>query len=64
MLLYLSLAKSGRRTFASRLLANGHSLETVQLLLGHADLGHVEPYLEVLPRERRAALAGFDEWLD
>lgn len=38
---------SGRRTFASRLLAAGESLETVQLLLGHSDLDHVEPYLEV-----------------
>ena len=38
---------SGRRTFASRLLAAGESLETVQILLGHADLDHVEPYLEV-----------------
>lgn len=38
---------SGRRTFASRLLAAGESLETVQTLLGHADLDHVEPYLEV-----------------
>lgn len=26
---------SGRRTFASRLIAHGHSLDTVQLLLGH-----------------------------
>ncbi|MFX1767718.1 MULTISPECIES: tyrosine-type recombinase/integrase [Paraburkholderia] len=27
---------TGRRTFASRLMANGHSLEMVQILLGHA----------------------------
>jgi integrase len=26
----------GRRTFASRLMANGHSLETVRILLGHS----------------------------
>lgn len=38
---------SGRRTFASRLLAAGESLEVVQTLLGHSDLDHVEPYLEV-----------------
>lgn len=38
---------SGRRTFASRLLAAGESLEVVQALLGHSDLDHVEPYLEV-----------------
>ena len=47
---------SGRRTFASRLLAQGHSLETVQLLLGHAELDHVSPYLEVSARERREAV--------
>lgn len=41
---------SGRRTFASRLLASGLSIETVQLLLGHAELDHVMPYLEVDPR--------------
>ncbi|MCP3728374.1 tyrosine-type recombinase/integrase [Paraburkholderia sp. CNPSo 3272] len=29
---------SGRRTFASRLVAQGHSLETVQILLGHSHL--------------------------
>src|SRR5450830_1730001 len=38
---------SGRRSFASNLLAKGHSLETVQQLLGHAELDHVMPYLEV-----------------
>lgn len=37
-MLYTSLARGGRRTFASRLLAAGASLETVQALLGHADL--------------------------
>lgn len=45
--LQLASSHSGRRTFASRLLAAGESLETVQALLGHADLDHVEPYLEV-----------------
>lgn len=43
----LASSHSGRRTFASRLLAAGESLETVQALLGHADLDHVMPYLEV-----------------
>ncbi|MCL6482936.1 MAG: site-specific integrase [Janthinobacterium lividum] len=42
---------SGRRTFASRLLSQGHSIETVQLLLGHAELDHVAPYLEVSRQE-------------
>lgn len=45
--LHLASSHSGRRTFASRLLAAGESLETVQALLGHADLDHVMPYLEV-----------------
>ncbi|MFM0649879.1 tyrosine-type recombinase/integrase [Paraburkholderia bryophila] len=32
---------SGRRTFATRLIDNGHSLETVQILLDHA---HLDPF--------------------
>lgn len=51
---------SGRRTFASRLVANGHSLETVQILLGHAHLDHVAPYLDVSARERREAVQAID----
>lgn len=43
----LASSHSGRRTFASRLLTSGVPLETVQQLLGHSDLDHVEPYLEV-----------------
>ncbi|MDF3834052.1 site-specific integrase [Cupriavidus basilensis] len=46
---------SGRRTFASKLLAQGHSLDTVQLLLGHSQLDHVSPYLEVTKRDFEAA---------
>lgn len=38
---------SGRRSFASNLLRNGASLENVQQLLGHSELDHVMPYLEV-----------------
>ena len=38
---------SGRRTVASRLIQQGESFETVQLLLGHAELDHVRPYLQV-----------------
>jgi len=41
---------SGRRTMASRLIAQGHSVETVQQLLGHAELDHVRPYLQVSPK--------------
>ncbi|MFM0068964.1 tyrosine-type recombinase/integrase [Paraburkholderia aspalathi] len=51
---------SGRRTFASRLVAQGHSLDTVQLLLGHSHLDHVSPYLDVTVREQLEALATFD----
>ncbi len=36
---------SGRRTFASNLIEQGHDIETVQQLLGHADLENVRPYL-------------------
>ncbi|WP_260436595.1 tyrosine-type recombinase/integrase [Burkholderia sp. Bp9004] len=51
---------TGRRTFASRLLASGHPLETVQILLGHAHLDHVSPYLDVSDRDRREAIAAID----
>lgn len=39
------LSHSGRRTMASRLSHQGEQVETVQLLLGHAELNHVRPYL-------------------
>lgn len=32
---------------ASRLIQQGTDVETVQLLLGHAELDHARPYLEV-----------------
>ncbi|MEX3686445.1 tyrosine-type recombinase/integrase [Paraburkholderia sp. BR14263] len=51
---------SGRRTFASRLVAQGHSLETVQFLLGHSHLDHVAPYPDVTARERRDAIGAID----
>jgi site-specific recombinase XerD len=38
---------SGRLTMASRLIEQGAAVETVQLLLGHAELDHVRPYLQV-----------------
>jgi site-specific recombinase XerD len=38
---------SGRRTMASRLIVQGHSVETVQQLLGHAELDLMRPYLQV-----------------
>lgn len=43
----LCSSHSGRRTFASRLLAAGHSLTDIQSLMGHSDLDHLEPYLPV-----------------
>ena len=42
---------SGRRSFASNLVEQGHAIETVQQLLGHAD--HVLPYLAVSDRRLR-----------
>jgi integrase/recombinase XerD len=48
---------SGRRTMASRLLANGVELSTVQLMLGHAELDHIDPYLEVSNERLRQAFA-------
>jgi integrase/recombinase XerD len=48
---------SGRRTMASRLLDQGHDLETLQLLLGHAELDHVDPYLQVSKQKLRQAFA-------
>lgn len=44
---------SGRRSFASNLIAKGHAVETVQQLLGHTELDQVMPYLEVQPDRLR-----------
>lgn len=44
---------SGRRSFASNLVEQGHDLETVQQLLGHAELDHVLPYLDVSDKTLR-----------
>ncbi|MET3119756.1 integrase/recombinase XerD [Undibacterium sp. GrIS 1.8] len=44
---------SGRRSFASNLLHNGASLDTVRQLLGHSELNHIMPYLEVRPEKLR-----------
>jgi integrase/recombinase XerD len=48
---------SGRRSFASNLLAKGSDIETVQQLLGHAELDHVMPYLEVSEKTLQAMFA-------
>lgn len=44
---------SGRRTFASRILAAGESIETLQILLGHSELDTVEAYLDIKPETLR-----------
>ena len=51
-------SNSGRRTFANRLLSNGHAVETVQQLLGHAHLDHTDAYLDVKPDVLEAMFAG------
>jgi len=48
---------SGRRTMASRLMANGVELNTLQLILEHSELDHVDPYLEVSSAQLRRAFA-------
>lgn len=48
---------SGRRTMASRLLALNHDLDTIKLMLGHADIECVDPYLEVSKERLRQAFA-------
>lgn len=49
-----------RRCGLSRLLAQGHAVEMVQLLLGHAELDHVAAYLEVSTHDLDQACAGID----
>jgi integrase/recombinase XerD len=39
---------------ASRLIAQGHAVEIVQQLLGHAELDHVRPYLQVSQKRLEA----------
>jgi site-specific recombinase XerD len=53
----LGSSHSGRRSFASNLLAKGTDLETVAQLLGHADIECSLPYLEVDPRKLREMFA-------
>lgn len=48
---------SGRRSMASRLLAQGHDLATIQLMLGHATIECVDPYLDVSKERLRQAFA-------
>nr|WP_277986373.1 tyrosine-type recombinase/integrase [Noviherbaspirillum cavernae] len=48
---------SGRRSFASNLLMRGVDIETVQQLLGHAELDHIMPYLKVSQEKLREMFA-------
>jgi site-specific recombinase XerD len=50
---------SGRRTMDTRLIQQGADVGTVQLLLGHAELDHVRPYLQVSPKRLEEMFAGF-----
>lgn len=54
----LASSHSGRRTFASRLVAAGLSVEDLQLLMGHSKLDHLEPYLEVNQDTLREMFSG------
>ena len=48
---------SGRRTMASRLLEQGHSIETLQLMLGHSEMDHVDPYVQISKEKLRQDFA-------
>ncbi|WP_186012581.1 tyrosine-type recombinase/integrase [Burkholderia gladioli] len=47
---------SGRRSFASNLIRQGRDIESVQQLIGHAELEHVRPYLAVPDNKLRQML--------
>lgn len=48
---------SGRRTFASKVLASTGSMETVALLLGHSDIDVSQRYIDVQPETLKAMFA-------
>ncbi|SAL73852.1 integrase family protein [Caballeronia udeis] len=48
---------SGRRTFATRLLSNGATIEQVQLLLGHESIDQTSRYIDVSLAEMARAMA-------
>lgn len=48
---------SGRRTFADGILRKTGDIETVQQLLGHAEIDHCLPYLTIDPRRLREMFA-------
>jgi integrase/recombinase XerD len=56
--LYDCSSHSGRRTFATRLVAQGRDIEVVQRLLGHADLDHTDDHLDPNKRTLEAVFEG------
>ncbi|MEE5177134.1 tyrosine-type recombinase/integrase [Pseudomonas alliivorans] len=46
---------SGRRSLAAKVLAATGDVETVQVILGHAELDHTKPYLTVSQETIRRA---------
>jgi integrase/recombinase XerD len=42
---------------ASRLLGQGHGLDALQLMLGHAEIDHIDPYLQTSKETFRRAFA-------
>lgn len=47
---------SGRRSFATQLVEQGHDIATVQALLGHVDIDHVSVYVDVDQGSMREAI--------
>jgi site-specific recombinase XerD len=48
---------SGRCTMASRLLVQGHEIDTLMLILGHGDIDACKPYLELSEEKLMRAFA-------
>ena len=53
----LGSSHSGRRSLAAKVLAATGDVETVQMILGHAELDHTKPYLTVDQETIRRAFA-------
>lgn len=51
--LHQCASHSGRRSFASAVIASGESLETLQVLLGHAEIDVTACYIDLDPRKLR-----------
>ena len=55
---------SCRHTFISQMQALGVSMETIQSIVGHADVDMTRHYLHVQEPKRQGAIALFDEALN